>query len=153
MGRMVRNAEIFNHGNFAADENRSLRLKKNGNPAEPVCALLGISNPKTAITTFSKNLNLGSKGTTYCLINGKLKNAEIRAVLHGVKGEQANFAHLRIPRTGKIAPMNGTPIKKDKFYIPAVIPNDATALEFFLGKGDHLEDITVWFVPDHQTNK
>ena len=147
------NAEIFNHGNFAADENRSLRLKKNGNPAEPVCALLGISNPKTAITTFSKNLNLGSKGTTYCLINGKLKNAEIRAVLHGVKGEQANFAHLRIPRTGKIAPMNGTPIKKDKFYIPAVIPNDATALEFFLGKGDHLEDITVWFVPDHQTNK
>ena len=147
------NAEIFHHGNFAADENRSLRLKKDGNPKEAVCALLGISNPKTAITTFSKNVNLAADGITYCLINGKLAQAEIRAVKTGMKGEQANFAHLRIPRTGKIAPMDGVSIKKDKFHIPAVVPNDTTALEFYLGKKDYLEDITVWFVPNPPTTK
>lgn len=144
------NAEIFHHGNYGADEQRSLRLKKGGNPGEAVCAFIGISNPKTAVVTLTKNLTFGSKGTLYCLVNGKLSQGEIRAVIHGVegKGEQANFAHLRVPKSGKLAPMNGKTIKKDQFHLPAVVPNDATALEFFLGPKDYIEDITLWFVPD-----
>lgn len=144
------NAEIFHHGNYGADEQRSLRLKKGGNPGEAVCAFIGISNPKTAVVTLTKNLTFGSKGTLYCLVNGKLNQGEIRAVIHGVegKGEQANFAHLRVPKSGKLAPMNGKTIKKDQFHLPAVVPNDATALEFFLGPKDYIEDITLWFVPD-----
>lgn len=144
------NAEIFHHGNYGADEQRSLRLKKGGNPGEAVCAFIGISNPKTAVVTLTKNLTFGSKGTLYCLVNGKLSQGEIRAVIHGVegKGEQANFAHLRVPKSGKLAPMNGKTIKKDQFHLPAVVPNNATALEFFLGPKDYIEDITLWFVPD-----
>ena len=69
---------------------------------------------------------------------------------HGVEGqgEKANFAHLRVPKAGKLAPMNGKTIKKDQFTLPAVLPNDATALEFFIGPKDYIEDITLWFVPD-----
>lgn len=144
------NAEVFHHGNYGSDEQRSLRLKKGGNPKEAVCAFIGISNPKTAVVTLTKNLPFGSKGTLYCLVNGKLNNAQIRAVTHGMEGqgEKANFAHLRVPKAGKLAPMNGKTIKNGEFYLPAVLPNNATALEFFIGPKDYIEDIILWFVPD-----
>ena len=149
------NAEIFHHGNYGADEQRSLRLKKGGDPKAAVCAFIGVSNPKTTVVTLSKNLTYGSKGTLYCLVNGKLDQAEIRAVTHGVEGqgEKANFAHLRVPKAGKLAPMNGKTVKKGQFTLPAVLPDNTTAVEFFIGPKDYIEDITLWFVPDHQTNK
>ena len=144
------NAEIFHHGNYGADEQRSLRLKKDGNPKEAVCAFIGVTNPKTTVVTLTKNLTYGSKGTLYCMVNGKLSKGEIRVVTTGVegKGEKANFAHLRVPKAGKLAPMNGKTIKTDKFTVPAVLPGNTTALEFFIGPKDYIEDITLWFVPD-----
>ena len=144
------NAEIFHHGNYGADEQRSLRLKKDGNPKEAVCAFIGVTNPKTTVVTLTKNLTYGSKGTLYCMVNGKLSKGEIRVITTGVegKGEKANFAHLRVPKAGKLAPMNGKTIKTDKFTIPAVLPGNTTALEFFIGPKDYIEDITLWFVPD-----
>ena len=141
------NAEIFHHGNYGADENRSLRLKKGGDPNEAVCAFLGISKPDTAVITFSKNIHRGSKGVLYCLLRGKLGNARIAAVTQGVEGEKANFQHLRIPKAGKLQPMNGRTVKQKDFHVPAVMPDNTTAIEFFIGKGDYIEDITLWFVP------
>ena len=141
------NAEIFHYGNFAADENRSLRLKKDGNPADAVCALLGISKPKTAVVTYSKSLPRRAKGTMFCLVRGKLTKAEVHAVQFGQKGEQANFQHLRLSQGGKLEKMDGKCIKKDQFTLPAIVPNDSSALQFYLGKNDYIDDITLWFVP------
>ena len=142
------NAEIFHHGNFAADENRALRLKKSGNPQDAVCALLGISKPKTPVVTYSKSLPKRMKGTIFCMVRGKLTQADIQAVQAGQKGEQANIQHLRLPQRGKLEAMNGKSIKKDKFYLPAIVPNESSAIQFFLGPKDFIDDITLWFVPD-----
>ena len=141
------NAEIINHGKYGADENRSLRLKKNGASSLAVCALLGISNPKNSNFTYSKNLSRRGRGTTYCLIRGKLKNAEIRAAVVGQNADAPNFQHLLHPKNGKLQKMDSTTIQKENFSVPAVVPADVAALEFYLGKGDHLEDIILWFVP------
>ncbi len=141
------NAEVFHHGNFGADENRSLRLKRNGDPAKPVCALLGLSNLKTSELTFSKNLSRSKNGTTYCLVRGKLKNAVVKAAATFRNGEQSNIWHLRIVKAGKLENLDGKVIQDRGFYRPVVVPRDTAALEFYLGEGDYIEDITVWFVP------
>ena len=141
------NAEIFNHGNYGADENRSLRLKKDGDAAKSVCALLALSNPKKPYMTFTKNLSRGKKGVTYCLIRGKLKNAVIKAASLSQEGEQSNTAHLSKLKTVKLEDMKSSVIQDSAFYRPVIVPPDAAALEFFLGKRDYIEDITVWYVP------
>ncbi|MBR2438950.1 MAG: hypothetical protein IKB25_02045 [Lentisphaeria bacterium] len=141
-------AEIFNHGRYGADENRSLRLKKGGDPSLAACALLGISNPKNSNFTYSKNLSRRGKGTTYCMIRGKLDKSEIRAAVVGQEADAPNFQHLLHPKNGKLEKMDSKTIQKDQFYIPAVVPREIAALEFYLGREDYLEEIILWFVPD-----
>ena len=142
------NAEIFNHGRYGADENRSLRLKNNGNPSLAACALLGISNPKNSNFTYSKNLSRRGKGTTYCLVRGKLANADVRSAVVAQDADVPNFQHLLHPKNGKLQKMNSVSIQKGNFTVPAVVPKNTAALEFFIGPKDYIEDITLWFVPD-----
>ena len=143
-----KDAEIFHHGNFCADENRSLRLKKDADPSLPACTLLALSNPKRPHLTFSKDLSRRSKnGVTYCLVRGKIKKGSVRAVTAAKQGEQANIMHLRNIKTADQVALGGKTIQDKDFFRPAVVPKDAAALEFLLGKGDYIEDITVWFVP------
>ena len=39
------------------------------------------------------------------------------------------------------------PEKRKNASVRTVVPHDTAALEFYLGKSDYIEDITVWFVP------
>ncbi|MBE6372563.1 MAG: hypothetical protein E7055_10895 [Lentisphaerae bacterium] len=142
-----RNAEIFHHGNFCADENRSLRLKKDADPSLPACALLALSNPKKKNLTYSKGLSRSKNGITYCLVRGRLKNASVKAAGAARQGEQSNFMHLANIKTADLKGSSGTIIQDKDFQLPAAVPHDTTALEFYLGKGDYIEDITVWFIP------
>ena len=102
---------------------------------------------KKPYMTFTKNLSRGKKGVTYCLIRGKLKNAVIKAASLSQEGEQSNTAHLSKLKTVKLEDMKSSVIQDSAFYRPVIVPPDAAALEFFLGKRDYIEDITVWYVP------
>ena len=98
--------------------------------------------------TYSKNLSRRGKGTTYCMIRGKLDKSEIRAAVVGQEADAPNFQHLLHPKNGKLEKMDSKTIQKDQFYIPAVVPREIAALEFYLGREDYLEEIILWFVPD-----
>ena len=144
-----KNAEIIHHGSFGADANRSLRLK--GEPGEPVCILMNLTNLKSSQRTFSTNLNARKKdGTVFCKVNGKLTNAAVNAVSAGVEGEAANVMHLQNLGKGEVRKAEkSTVIQEKDFFRPAVVPVGTTALEFYLNDPkDYIEDITVWFVPD-----
>ena len=123
-------------------------MKNNGNPSLAACALLGISNPKNSNFTYSKNLSRRGKGTTYCLVRGKLANADVRSAVVAQGADVPNFQHLLHPKNGKLQKMNSVSIQKGNFTVPAVVPKNTAALEFFIGPKDHIEDITLWFVPD-----
>ena len=97
--------------------------------------------------TFSKNLSRAKNGLTYCLIRGKLKHAVIKAAAISQEGEQSNTAHLSKLKAVKLEDMKSLVIQDSAFYRPVIVPADTAALEFFLGKGDYIEDITVWYVP------
>ena len=141
------NAEIFNHGNFCADENRSLRLKKDGNSGLPVCILRGLSNRKKPVLTFSKNLSLGKKGITYCLVRGKLKGAVVRSNVKETSASGENLMHLKNIQETAVEKGDGRIICNQDFFRPFVVPPETSVLEFYLAKGDYIEDITIWFVP------
>ena len=141
------NAEIFNHGNFCADENRSLRLKKDGNSGLPVCILRGLSNRKKPVLTFSKNLSLGKKGITYCLVRGKLKGAVVRSDVKETSASGENLMHLKNIQETAVEKGDGRIICNQDFFRPFVVPPETSVLEFYLAKGDYIEDITIWFVP------
>lgn len=141
------NAEIFHHGNFCADENRSLRLRAKGNPAKPVCVLQGLSNKKSPVRTFTKNLSRQKNGITYCLINGKLNHAAVKSDVTAKQAEGENIMHLKNVKKTKAASGKGSVIRQSDFHQPFVVPRDTSNLEFYLGKKDHIEDITIWYVP------
>ncbi len=144
-----KNAEVFHHGGYGADANRSLRLKSE--PGEPVCVLLNLVNPKSAQRNFSANLNARKKdGTVFCKVNGKLTNAVVKAISNSAEGEQANIMHLQNLAKGEVRKAEKSTVMQDKdFFRPAVVPVGTTALEFYLNDPkDYIEDITVWFVPD-----
>ncbi|OQA82107.1 MAG: hypothetical protein BWY31_03413 [Lentisphaerae bacterium ADurb.Bin242] len=144
-----KNAEIFHHGGYGADANRSLRLK--GDPGEPVCVLLNLTNPKGAQRTFSVNLNARKKdGTVFCKVNGRLTNAMVKAVSSRVEGESANVMHLQNLAKGEVKKAEKSTVIQDKdFFRPAAVPVGTTALEFYLNDPkDYIEDITVWFIPE-----
>lgn len=74
-------------------------------------------------------------------------NAVVKAAATFRNGEQSNIWHLRIVKAGKLENLDGKVIQDRGFYRPVVVPRETAALEFYLGKGDYIEDITVWFVP------
>ena len=141
------NAGIFHHGNFGADENRSLGLKKTGDGTKPVCVLRGLSFPGNPGRTFSKNLSRSRNGVTYCLLRGRLKNAKVKSDVAGQLAAGENFMHLKNVQEAKVDAGKGQIIREKDLFQPFVVPKDASALEFYLGQGDYIEEIVVWYVP------
>ena len=140
------NAEIIFHGNMAADENRSLRLKKNGNPDMPVCTLRGFSNAKRAHNTFTKNIGL-KNGKYYMLVKGELYNCTVKAVTSAQDEVKTNTMHLKNAKEQSVTKNAGITLADKEFFRPIVVPNDTTLLEFYL-KGGYISDIQIWYVPD-----
>ena len=139
--------EVINHGSMAADTNRSLRLKKDANPEEPVCILQSISNPKKAFNTFTKNMGRDEKkGTLYCLVNGHLHACKVKAISSDDKVAQSNVMHLKNQETEPATPKEGRILQQKEFFRPFVIPPDTTSMEFYLN-GGYISDIQIWFVP------
>lgn len=145
------NAQIFNHGNYGVDAFRSVRL--NGDPSQPLFTLENLTNRKSARNTFSLNLNKEKRdGTIYCLLNGRLSSAAVKAVSSQGDGEKTNIAHLadsNFKGGEKSTAEKNIVIQEDDFGVPAVVPVGTTSLEFYLtDPSDHIAELTVWFVPD-----
>lgn len=143
-----KNAEIIFHGNMAADENRSLRLKKDGDPNIPVCTLRGFSNAKRAHNTFTKNIGL-KKGKYYMLVKGVLRSCTVKAATAAQKEVKTNTMHLKNTPKQSAAGNDGIIIADKDFFRPVVIPNNTTSLEFYLKNG-YISDIQIWYVPEVQ---
>ena len=140
------NAEIFFHGNMAADENRSLHLKKGGDNTKPVCTLRAFSNLKRPHNTFSKNIGL-KKGTYYLLVKGELGTCEVRTVSAAQSEVKTNTMHLKNTADEKVVKSESSLLQNKEFFRPAVIPADTTAIEFYLKDG-YIADIQIWYVPE-----
>lgn len=146
-----KNAEIFQYGRYGADTNRALRLKKDGDPTMPVCAMLNLTKKSNSQRTYSMNLNLKKRaGIIYGLARGKIKSLQVKTVKVGIDGEKANFAHLRNNSKVSLHKMDGKLLHKGDSQIPFIVPVGTNALEFYLSNPkDYIDDITVWFVPDN----
>ena len=140
------NAEIIFHGNYAADENRSLKLKKDGNPNLPVCIIKGFSNPKRAHNTFSKNIGL-KKGKYYMFIQGVLRSCLVKAQTSLGNEVKTNTMHLKNTNEKVDANGNGITIATKDFFRPIVLPKETTSLEFYLKDG-YISSIQIWYVPE-----
>jgi hypothetical protein len=146
------NTEIFHRGNFGVDFPRALRWKK---PAEePAAVLENLTNRKSAQNTFAMNLNSrGKDGTIYCLTRGKLSASSVKAVIAPeTRGEQTNVSYLADSNFTNAAKKKNDSaqkivIQERDFQQPAVVPPGTTALEFYLGPQDFIDEILVWFVP------
>ena len=147
-----RNAEIFHHGNYGADANRALRLKKGADASLPICAMLNLTKKSNSQRTFSMNLNLNKRaGIIYGVVRGKIKSLKVKTVRVGIDGEKANFAHLRNNSNVSLHKMDGELLHQGDSQIPFIVPVGTNALEFYLSNPkDYIDDITVWFVPDKQ---
>ncbi len=146
-----KNAEIFHRGNYGADANRALRLKKDADASIPVCAMLNLTKKSNSQRTYSMNLNLNKRaGIIYGTVRGKIKSLQVKTVRVGIDGEKANFAHLRNNSNVALHKMDGNLLHKGDSQIPFIVPVGTNALEFYLtDPKDYIDDITIWFVPDN----
>ncbi len=141
------NARIIRFGAYGIEPNFAVKLT--GKPDVPVFTLENLTNPKTAVNTFTMNLNSKKeRGIIYAMTTGS--GAIIKAVISSGNGEETNVSHLdekNLTAKAGDASDNGRIIQEQDYRVPAIVPVGTTSLEFFLKDNQAgIEDLTVWYV-------